>query len=140
MALSGAIAADKLATKNHEKISMFKWPSVAQLQQTSQQQKITKKLQCLNGPQRHNCMLAYMLATTNPEKPKPQQKQQPQTRNPNQSYHQGYAVKPRRMMILIINKINTNADTNYLNADTDYLNLILSIHSIQLNVEDYTSL
>ena len=43
-------------------------------------------------------------------------------------------------MILIINNINTNADTDYLNADTDYLNLILSIHSIRLNVEDYTSL
>ena len=43
-------------------------------------------------------------------------------RKRNQSYHQGYAVKPRRMMILIINKINTNADTNYLNADTDNLN------------------
>ena len=61
-------------------------------------------------------------------------------RNRNQNYHQGYAVKPRRMMILIINKINKNADTNYLNADTDYLNIILSNHSIQLNVEDYTSL
>ena len=36
MALSGATAADKLATKNHEKITMFKWPSEAQLHASRQ--------------------------------------------------------------------------------------------------------
>ena len=56
MALSGATAANKLAQK-----------------------KSRKNLQCLNGPQWHDCKLAYMLATTNPEKLKPQPKQQPQT-------------------------------------------------------------
>ena len=40
-------------------------------------------------------------------------------------------VKPRRMMILIINRIDKNADTKYLYPDTDYLNLLLSIHSIR---------
>ena len=95
---------------------MFKWPSVARLQASIH----------ASDNKSRKTETATKTTTTN--------------RNRNQSYHQGYAVKPRRMMILIINKINKNADTNYLNADTDYLNIILSIHSIQLNVEDYTSL
>ena len=95
---------------------MFKWPSVARLQASIH----------ASDNKSQKTETATKTTTTN--------------RNRNQSYHQGYAVKPRRMMILIINKINKNADTNYLNADTNYLNIILSINSIQLNVEDYTSL
>ena len=104
MALSGATAADKLATKNHEKTTMFKWPTEAQLHASIH----------ASDNKSRKTETATKTTTTN--------------RNRNQSYHQGYAVKPRRILILIINNINTNADTDYLNADTDYLNLILSIH------------